>query len=56
MRTYVAAQVAAERGRNARVRKLAAICAEWHIGDGDECGEVARELYELLGPDTRANT
>lgn len=54
MRDYARAEVeravAAERERWSRARELAAQCAEWHIGDGDECGEIARELYELLRP------
>lgn len=27
---------------------LAAAVAEWHIGDGDECGVVARELLAKI--------
>jgi hypothetical protein len=48
MRAYAAEQVAAERDRFQRIRVLADQCAEWHVGDGDECGEIARELLSLL--------
>lgn len=40
--------VAAERERGERIRILAEQCARWHIGDGDECGTIARELLALL--------
>jgi len=42
------AAVAAERERWERIRVLADQCAEWHIGDGDECGTIARELLAIL--------
>ena len=24
------------------------IMAEWHIGDGDECGKIARKIYQEI--------
>ena len=47
-REYDDALGAAERERGDRIRVLAEQCAEWHIGDGDKCGTIARELLALL--------
>lgn len=45
---FATAVEAAERERWQRIRVLADQCAEWHVGDGDECGEIARKLLSLL--------
>ena len=31
-----------------KIRLLAMQCAEWHLDDMDQCGEIAQELYKLL--------
>ena len=33
---------------NEKILELARQVAEWHLQDNDECGTIARELYELL--------
>lgn len=40
-----------ERSANELLRKLLPLAtemAEWHIGDGDECGEIARQAWDLI--------
>ena len=42
----------AAQAKLAAVRPLAQQCAEWHLGDTDECGRIARELDLLLKEET----
>jgi hypothetical protein len=37
-----------ERERLSGLLSKCAAIAEWHIGDGDECGVLAREVYEAI--------
>jgi hypothetical protein len=33
---------------NKELRELARAVAEWHLADNDECGVIARRLFDLL--------
>ena len=44
---YTYEQVEASVKKSIRLAQLAYVLAEVHIGDGDELGEIARELWPL---------
>lgn len=48
MRDYARRAVLRERERNKALMEKCADIAEWHIADRDECGVLAREVYEAI--------
>jgi hypothetical protein len=47
-KAYARAAVLAEREKQAALLAKCAQMAEWHLGDGDECGILAREVYAAI--------
>lgn len=47
-RDYARQAVLRERERNKALMEKCADIAEWHIADRDECGVLAREVYEAI--------